>query len=170
MNDPIRFFADDMAGKLARWLRLAGWDCAYERSIPDSELVRRSEEEARMILTRATHLAEKHLRDRIFLLTSENPVTQLKQVRRAFHLDLRKGLFTRCLEDNGLVHPIQRGEVETLVPPYVFETKTDFYRCPECGRIYWEGSHQDSMRRRLETWLQEWENEDRMEPSNRYPP
>jgi len=59
MNDPIRFFADDMAGKLARWLRLAGWDCAYERSIPDSELVRRSEEEARMILTRATHLAEK---------------------------------------------------------------------------------------------------------------
>ncbi len=160
MNDPVRFFADDMAGKLARWLRLAGSDCAYERSIPDSELIRRSEEEARMILTRDTHLAEKHPQARIFLLTSENPVTQLKQVRQAFHLDLRKGLFTRCLEDNGLVKPISREEVEALVPPYVFETRTEFFRCPECGRIYWEGSHQDSMRRRLETWLRSWEDEE----------
>jgi uncharacterized protein with PIN domain len=140
MNDPIRFFADDMAGKLARWLRLAGWDCAYERSIPDSELVRRSEEEARMILTRDTHLSGKYPRARIFLLNSENPVTQLKQVRHAFHLDLRKGLFTRCLEDNGLVQPISRKDIQALVPPYVFETKTEFFRCSECGRVYWRAA------------------------------
>lgn len=165
MNAPIRFFADDMAGKLARWLRLTGWDCAYERSISDGELIRRAQQEARVVLTRDTRLAVQHPRLRVFLLDSENPVAQLNQVRLAFGLDLRKNLFTRCLEDNSLVHPVRREEVEALVPPYVFETKTEFYRCPTCGRIYWEGSHRDSMLRRLETWLHSWEREDPLESS-----
>ena len=153
----MKFFADDMVGKLARYLRLSGYDCAYEKSIPDDELVRRAVNEDRLIVTRDTRLKERYPEAPVYVLSSEDPREQLFRLRNALGLDLRKGLFSRCLECNELIQPVDKSEVAGRVPPHVYRTRLEFWQCPGCGRVYWAGTHHERMRRRLESWLKQWE-------------
>jgi len=154
---PLKFFADDMVGKLARWLRLSGFDCAYEKTIDDATLDRIAREEGRIVLTRDTRLAGRFPGLRVYRLESEDPVEQLRQVSAAFSLDLRAGLFTRCLECNCVIEPVSKESAKGRVPDFVFQTQSEFHACPGCGRIFWAGSHHDRMRERLEAWLRQWE-------------
>ena len=154
---PPKFFADDMVGKLARWLRLSGFDCAYERTIDDEALARIACREDRVVLTRDTRLAARFPGLRVYRLDSEDPVEQLRQVRGVFSLNLRAELFTRCLECNSVTEEVSKETVQGRVPAFVFQTQSEFHRCPGCGRIYWAGSHHDRMRERLEGWLKQWE-------------
>ncbi len=149
----VRFLVDAMLGRLARWLRILGCDAGYDSAISDAELVRRAFEQDRVILTRDRALPDEWRIPRVLLLESEDPLEQLRRVVAAFDLDWRQGLFSRCSRCNAGVEPRSPEEVADRLPPRVLREQSQFFSCPSCDRIYWEGSHLDRMRRTLEDAL-----------------
>jgi len=143
----LRFIADSMLGKLARWLRLMGFDTLYFPSISDLELVRMARKEKRIILTMDACLALTLEKDKYIFLTYSNPYQQLKYLVKELGLDPWDGLFSRCVYCNKLVEKIKdKSEIKNKVPLHLFNSNSSFYRCPVCGRIYWEGSHHQKIR------------------------
>jgi hypothetical protein len=138
-----------MVGKLARWLRLAGWDTVYRNPITDKELLEIAQRENRIILTRDRKLRLKGGTQQILVVTSENPFEQFITVAKHFQLDVESNCFRRCLECNGELVQVRKEEYADAIPPHVYKTQTRFSRCSSCGRLYWPGTHYDSMRKRL---------------------
>lgn len=145
-----RFIADAMLGRLARWLRTLGFDTAYDDAIADADLIRRAFVERRHILTRDRGLFREWRVKGGLLLESDGTEEQLREVVAAFDLSPAGRPFTRCRVCNGVLEPVPRAEVVALVPPRVADREEAFERCPDCGRIYWEGSHTARMRALLE--------------------
>ncbi len=138
-----------MLGKLALWMRVMGYDVAYESTIEDAALIRRAKDEGRIILTRDTLLIPRRwVREHSLFIKSDDPRDQLRQVLSAYAIDRGKFL-TRCLRCNVALERTPREEVEGRVPPYVFKTRKEFSACPACGRIYWAGTHRDGMLREV---------------------
>ena len=139
---PPRFFCDDHLRRLARWLRAAGYDVAWEAAIPNRELLERCRREDRTLLT-----LDRTLRgDRVCVMRTHDPFEQLRFVRERFGLDLVSHAFTRCPVCNEALE--ETDDVE--VPPRVREICDRFWRCRGCGRAYWEGDHVRHMRERFE--------------------
>ena len=114
------------------------------------EVAEQSQEE-RILLTRNTKLALRRPKDRIITITEDNPSRQLKEVVQKGRLFLDEEiLYTRCLLCNDPIHPIPREEAEGKVPDFIFSQQRDFYRCPKCRRIYWQGSHLENMAKKVE--------------------
>jgi uncharacterized protein with PIN domain len=149
----VRFFADAMLGRLARWLRIAGCDTAYEDGIADAELARRALEESRVLLTRDRRLLDEWRVPRALLVESEALPEQLRQVAGTFELDWRARLFTRCSRCNALLEQVSMHELGARLPPRVRSETRRFLHCPLCDRVYWRGSHTARMRRVLEDAL-----------------
>lgn len=145
-TDRPRFIADAMLGRLARWLRTLGFDTAYDDRIADAELVRRAVAEERYILTRDRRIPEEWRVAHCLNLRSEKPLEQLAEVVSALDLRAPARLFTRCRVCNAVLVAVDGSEVTGQVPPRVLEREPAFVRCPDCGRIYWEGSHTARMR------------------------
>lgn len=141
-----RFIADAMLGRLARWLRTLGHDTAYDDHIADEALVRRALAEGRHILTRDRGIFREWRFQGGLLLESDGTLEQLREVVSAFGLSLPERLFTRCRVCNGALEPAPRADVAKEVPSRVLARKDTFVRCPDCGRVYWEGSHTERMR------------------------
>jgi len=136
------FICDDHLGKLARYLRAGGFDTYFSNTLTDSELIRLSLDEHRIILTRDRRLLERRLVRRHLLIESDQWPEQLRQVTKAFNLIWDKDhLFSRCLEDNAVIVSVTKEEVADLVPPYTYSIHDVYRRCPVCGRIFWPGSH-----------------------------
>jgi uncharacterized protein len=144
-----RFFADAMIGRLARWLRIAGYDTRFDPHVADGDLVRIALEEGRIILTRDRALAEEWSVQDVLVLAADDALAQLREVAARFHLDWRARAFSRCSHCNAPVEPAEPSEVAEHVPEGVFAQRLAFARCPCCGRVYWEGSHTERMRRAL---------------------
>jgi uncharacterized protein len=147
LGEPVAFIADAMLGSLARWLRLAGCDVLYDARLDDAELVRRSRQSGRVLLTRDGQLSRRRGVRAVFV-RSERRAEQLRQVLCAFAGAC--GREPRCGECNGELRRADREDVEGDVPPYVLVTQSEYRRCQGCGRIYWPGTHwqgiQDSLR------------------------
>jgi uncharacterized protein with PIN domain len=148
-----RFMADAMLGRLARWLRILGFDTAWEAHIADGDLVRRALEQDRVILTRDRALPEQWRVSGVYVLAEDEPIAQLRDVAAAFQLARRTRLFTRCSRCNTLLVRASREEARASVPPRVLEAQADLLRCPGCERFYWSGSHTRRMRRVVEEVL-----------------
>jgi uncharacterized protein with PIN domain len=146
---PPRFAVDAMLGRLARWLRVLGLDATWTADVADAELVRHALDEGRWVLTRDRTLGEEWSVPRLHLVGSERPLEQLREILDAFALrgDLR--LFARCTRCNAPIEELPRALAAPHVPPRVLERNERFWRCPGCGRIYWEGTHVDRMRETL---------------------
>ncbi len=155
MKELPRFIADHNVGKLARWLRMMGYDTAFFSGGDDVYMISRALHEGRVILTRDTHIMERGIissgRLKAILIESDEPERQIKQVVDALHLDYQSRPFTLCLECNEPLVPRRREEVRDRVPPYVFHTREQYMECPKCHRIYWRGTHWQRMNRKLET-------------------
>jgi len=137
-----------MLGSLARWLRLAGFDCEYSGA-DDRTLARRAEAEGRWLVTRDRGLAA--VGPRTLLVRAESLDDQLVEVLRRLELEPPGDLESaRCAACNGELATADRAEVVDRVPPYVAATATRFRVCRSCGRIYWPGSHAARIRHRLE--------------------
>ena len=150
----ITFIVDSNAGKLARWLRMMGYDTLFFNSIEDGRLVDIALKEARVVVTRDTQIAKRRVAAngnvRVILSRDDDPRRQLLQVMKELNLDCRETQFTRCLECNQILLTRSKDEVEDLVPPYVFRTQTQYMQCPSCRRVYWQGTHWQRMKRALE--------------------
>jgi hypothetical protein len=147
------FFADAMLGRLARWLRMLGYDTAYEKVISDEALTARVLTEHRWLLTRDGYLVQhKVLRDRQTLIISDHLQDQLRQLRSELHImfDLGDRTASRCAECNVLLRPIPHAEAAHAVPAYVASSHPRFVQCQNCGRIYWPGTHWTHMLTRLQ--------------------
>ncbi len=145
----MKFFADTMLGRLARWMRIMGYDVEYEPSIDDDEIIRRALEEGRIILTRDTLLARRRaIRGRFVFIKGDHLREQLHQIVERFGMEEERFL-TRCLRCNLLLVDVVKEAVRDSVPPYVYTTQERFSACPGCGRIYWAGTHRDHMMREL---------------------
>jgi uncharacterized protein with PIN domain len=145
MNDePLRLLADGMLGKLAKWLRLLGYDTAYDNAASDLELVRRARAEDCVLLTRDRELsARRGLRT--LLIQSELLETQVREVQDALGPPPHPPL-SRCAVCNTALEVVSRADIAHRVPTYVLRTQTEFRLCPGCGRVYWPGSHLQGMR------------------------
>ncbi len=147
----MKFIADRMLGKLAKELRMLGYDTVYYRGEDAYPLIKLGREEGRVILTRSTRLAPKRPEDRIVRIMEDKPSLQLRElIQRKIISLIEEPLFSRCLECNTLLNEIPREEAEGKVPDFIFYQQREFFRCPQCSRVYWQGSHQDHMRKKIE--------------------
>ncbi len=138
-----RFAVDVMLGRLARWLRIVGWDTLYDNHFEDEELVRVAVEEDRLLLTRDRKLIlRKPARDRSLLIESDTPWEQLLQVIGDLQLEVRGSrILSRCLVCNETLQNTRPADLLERVPPYVLSTRRTFRCCPSCKRVYWRGTH-----------------------------
>jgi uncharacterized protein with PIN domain len=154
MSDTPKFVVDHNVGKLARWLRLMGYDARFFRGGSDAELVALALKEGRIIVTRDTRIMQRRLvakgRLKALLIESDQPERQIRQLIDSLHLDYRFNPFSLCLECNQPLVERKKAELKELVPPYVFKTQEQFRQCPKCQRIYWRGTHWRAMTKRLE--------------------
>ena len=147
----MKFVADRNLGKLAKELRMLGYDVVYYRGENAYPMVKLAREESRVILTRSTRLTPKRPEDYIVRITEDKPSLQLKElIQRKIISLLEEPIFSRCLVCNTLLNKIPREEAEGKVPDFIFFQQREFFRCPQCSRVYWQGSHQDDMKKRIE--------------------
>ena len=147
----MKFIADRMLGKLVKELRMLGYDTLYYQGEQAYLLITFAREEGRVILTRSTKLIPKRPEDRIVRIAQDKPSHQLRELIRGRVISLHEEtLFSRCLLCNNFLDNISREEAEGKVPDFIFYQQKEFFRCPNCSRIYWQGSHQDHMRRKIE--------------------
>ncbi len=152
-NDAPRFVADVMVGRLAKWLRIAGFDVLYSNQFTDDELVALSQQQARILLSRDTRLLVRKVVKRFIFLESESIQAQLAEVFCATGITRLPGILTRCLSCNEILNEVSRDEAHQKVPPFVFDTQRQFKSCPKCRKIYWAGTHRQSVIRTLEKLL-----------------
>jgi uncharacterized protein with PIN domain len=145
-----RFAADAMLGKLARWLRLLGFDCAYDPEITDEEIVRLAVLDGRPILTRDRSLPEEWWIPDIYVVREKEVKKQLVEVIQHFDLASCIRMFTRCNECNRVLYRATRSDVSGRVPPRILGLHDAFSECRDCRRVYWEGSHVAGIRALVE--------------------
>ena len=138
-----KFVVDGMLGRLAKWLRVLGYDTVYHPTPDDSQLVRMARAEGRILLTRDRALARRRGL-RCLLIESEHLADQRRQVIAELGLTT-DGSFSRCPLCNTPLQHIARTAAEPRVPAHVFRTHQRFSLCPQCDRVYWPGTHRARM-------------------------
>jgi uncharacterized protein len=135
-------------------MRILGFDTLFFKDGEDSEMISQAISENRIVLTRDSHILERrpvtHKQLKALLVHSDNKLEQINQVVQELELEPQVCLFSLCLECNAPLHTIDRSQVESRVPEYVFRTQFGYVECPQCHRIYWKGTHWQAMTRRLE--------------------
>jgi len=148
-----KFIVDNNVGKLAKWLRIMGYDTLFFNGSDDSRMIATALAEGRVILTRDTQIMRRRLvtsgRLKAILIEGDQPEQQMHQVIETLNLDCQFRPFAICLECNQPLVERSKQQVKDLVPPYVFQTQSQYMECPVCHRIYWRGTHWQAMTRRL---------------------
>ncbi len=150
----MRFICDIMLGKLATYLRMAGVDTAYSRSLSLPSLIKTAIAEDRCVLTRRRDISLTDCPVSVYCVKSNYPHEQLNDVIKYFiiHLD-QASFFSRCLLCNEPLEPFDKSEAHGKVPDYVVSIVNNFSQCPGCNKIYWKGSHYKNMLRQLSNLL-----------------
>ena len=149
-----RFIVDSNVGKLAKWLRMMGYDALFFEGSNDSHMIATALAENRVILTRDTQIMRRRAitkgQLKAILIQSDEPEQQMLQVMDTLKLDCQFQPFSICLECNQPLAERSKEEVKEQVPPYIFQTQSQYMECPACHRIYWRGTHWQAMTRKLE--------------------
>ena len=158
MSVEPRFVVDVNVGRLAKWLRVMGYDTRFSREESDNELVRIALREDRVLVTRDSGLAQRRAvrlgQMQVLYIVNDDLRSQLRQLVRDLNLNPENG-FSRCVRCNQLLQAAPKEEVVDSVPPYVSQTQCQFMRCPACQRIYWRGTHWSNMMAELAEVYQE---------------
>ena len=149
---PLRnpcFVLDVHLGGLARRLRLLGFDCWYRNDYKDEEIIEVSVKHHRIILTRDKGILKNRRVSHGCWLHSDDSDRQLREVIERFDLVGRAAPFSRCSDCNGLLETVKKSLVLDRIPVNTAAAFDTFYRCSNCGKIYWKGSHYEDMLRRF---------------------
>lgn len=159
--------ADRMLGKLAKWLRLMGYDTIYHRAIADDALLSLlASHRDRILLTRHRSLVDRLAPAQYVFVSHDSPKCQLQEVFETLKLKPdRRRFFSRCSRCNEPLESLDRTVVAGHVPEYVLTVQSVFSKCQNCGRIYWPGSHVSRFGNHLEEFLQQTENDCRKPPA-----
>ncbi len=147
----MRFLADEMLKKTARWLRLIGFDTLYLERVSDAKVLERAVKEERVLLTKDEKLAEeaKALGVDVVLLPQDGIEEELKKILGKYKLKPAFPEKTRCPECNGTLERKKLEEVKEDVPEGSQEFSERFWKCSLCGKVYWEGAHWENIKRVL---------------------
>ncbi len=146
----LRFSVDENVGRLAGLLRMAGFDTAFERTPDDAQLAGLAASQGRVLLSRDRALLKRSAVVHGRLIRAQDPWEQLEEVVRVYGLGPRMAPFTRCIHCNGELDEVDKAEVLDQLEPKTKRYYHRFSRCPDCGRVYWKGSHYGHMLRALE--------------------
>lgn len=141
-----RFILDAHLGKLAKYLRMFGFDTLYRNDYPDETIRKIAGEELRIILTRDRDLLNHKDVTHGYYVRAIHPKDQLAEIINKFDLYSQTDPLTRCLNCNHLLLNAGKEEIREEVDPDTFRIYNEFYRCPDCRKIYWKGSHYDHMK------------------------
>lgn len=142
-NSSDKFVVTDESQRLARWLRLMGYDTVVVNAEPLSELYRRAYEEGRTIVTRNRRIMPSSL-FRVIRIDERDLPSQLRHLMVVANLQADDApAFSRCDRCNDEVQPVEKADVQALVPPHVFRTQQNFRACPVCYRVYWAATHHE---------------------------
>jgi uncharacterized protein with PIN domain len=141
----VRLVVDSHLGRLARYLRMLGFDTLFHNDLGDRELARLVDQEGRILLTRDKALLMRREVTRGCYVREGNPREQLASL--VARLDLYREIrpFTRCMECNGALRPVAKEQVAVRLPERTRELFQAFWECTGCGRVYWKGSHFERM-------------------------
>ena len=145
LHYPLAFVADVHLGKLAKALRILGFDTIYENDISDKTIVEVAEKEQRIVLTRDIGLLKHKSIKSGYWLRNQLVDDQLQEVIRRFDLVPQVRLFKRCLVCNGEIEEVTKEAVLERLPPKTIMYFNEFFQCSVCNRVYWKGSHYDNM-------------------------
>ena len=149
----VRFVADAHLGKLARHLRMLGFDTIYGNKIQDDEIIMKSLKEKRIILTRDLGILKNGKVMRGYFIRHQKPVDQCKEVIYKFDLKRQIIPFSRCLECNEMFDKVDKKLLKDKIPERAYQYFEDFYQCVGCRNIYWKGSHYEKMKKMIDILL-----------------
>jgi len=155
--NPMRFIVDCMLGKLAKWLKILGFDTLYFSKIEDDELLAIAQNQERILLTRDTELIEKAKGVETLFLESEEWREQIRQVLEIFNLWEKVDPHTRCIDCNMRLKNLAKKNAKNLVTPFVYRHADSFALCPGCGRVFWRGTHFKDMEFKIDEILKKEE-------------
>ncbi|MFC1513799.1 Mut7-C RNAse domain-containing protein [candidate division KSB1 bacterium] len=145
-----RFIVDVQLGRLARYLRMLGFDTLYRNDLKDIEIINISGAENRTVLTRDISLLKHNKVSRGYWVRSQIPKDQIAEVVLKFDLSGQFKALSRCMICNGNIEPVDINEVIDNIPPKVKKYCDGFFRCQSCRKIYWKGTHYDRMKQFIE--------------------
>ncbi len=149
----MKFIADGMLGKLTRWLRMLGQDVKYSNQFEDEELIRTAKKEHRILLTRDMALYQRAIAKGIdaFYVKGRTEATKLSELARRFDvplvIDLKR---SRCPKCNAKIRSTPKEKLVGKVEKNTYIYYDEFWQCPKCGNIYWQGAHWNGIRTTLE--------------------
>ena len=149
----LRFLVDINLGKLARLLRLLGFDAALDGSIDDAELVELAADDSRILLTKDRPLLKRAAVSHGYLVRAVRPTDQAVEVVRRFDLRSAVEPFVRCIECNGGLATVEKADIDHLLEPLTRRYFNEFRQCVECDRVFWRGSHHERLARTVEEVL-----------------
>ena len=159
----MKFIVDCMLGKLAKWLKILGFDAVFFSKIEDSELLALAEKEGRILLSRDNALLENPHDIRTLFIQSEDWNEQIEQVLDEFELWQNIRAYSRCIECNVELKDLPKSRAKNLVTPFVFEQADVFAICPSCGRIFWKGTHHQDMQVKVNELLKKGRKKEKVQ-------
>lgn len=152
-----RFVLDVHLGKLARYLRMLGFDSAYRRDWDDVTIIDLSLRQHRIILTRDLGILKQSRVTHGYWLRHHEPLQQLREVLLALDLFGQIQAFTRCMECNGPIHPVDQAAIRGQIDPDILRRFEAFWQCQDCKRAYWRGSHYEHMLEQVDRIREEFD-------------
>ncbi|MEA1885582.1 MAG: Mut7-C RNAse domain-containing protein [Bacteroidota bacterium] len=143
----VKFILDAHLGKLAKYLRLCGFDTLFNNHYNDPEIVNIAEKEKRIILTRDREMLKNNRVTHGYWVRSQKNEEQLKEVLTRLDLKKQVRLYTRCMVCNTPLEEVDKEDIEDRLQPGTRRYYSEFKLCPGCGRIYWCGSHYEKMKK-----------------------
>lgn len=140
----LKFLTDGMLGKLTRWLRMLGHDVEYSKALDDDQLIARAKEEGCVLLTRDLKLYQRAISrgTDTLLVEGKTEDEKLAELARRFNLKLEIDVATSyCPKCNTKIEIVSKDEVADQVPKTTYTYYDEFWKCPKCGQIYWQGAH-----------------------------
>jgi len=153
-----------MLGKLTRWLRMLGHNVKYSNKLDDAQLITIAKKEQRILLTRDLELYQQATAKGVnaFYLEGKTEAEKLAHIAKRFNIKLEIDMATsRCTKCNTRVKPISKENVADRIEKSTFSYYNDFWECPKCGQIYWQGAHWTKIRKTLETTKEKFEKLDK---------
>ncbi|MBU1190267.1 MAG: Mut7-C ubiquitin/RNAse domain-containing protein [Gammaproteobacteria bacterium] len=148
-----RFIIDANLGRLARYLRLLGFDSLYRNDYHDQEIADIAQRDRRIVLTRDRALLQHKSITHGYFVRSDKPREQVKEILARLDLYNSAHPFTRCMRCNGEIENVDKESVDHQLQPKTRQFYDRFRRCKDCGQAYWRGSHFERMERLCEEFL-----------------
>jgi len=142
----LKFIADGMVGRLARWLRLIGYDVEYSRDWTDEQLIQRALNESRTLLTSDVELYRRAVADgaEAFLVKDRTEAERLARIAKRYKIDLNvEATNSRCPTCNSTIRPVEKEQIKDKISHSTYEMFNEYWECTnsKCGKVYWRGSH-----------------------------